>query len=287
MTGSSWAVAGRRAGKLARRFVGRPVRKVGGRLARLWILPAAALCWEAGTRLKRDVFFPPPSQIVARMYEQWFSGPATRLFLTDDALDNIFPSLGRLFAGWLLACVLGVVIGVAAGRSQALADVLGPVIHFFRAIPPPTLIPVFIALFTVSTRMQVAMIVFGVVWPVLLNAIDGARYVDPLHLETARVLKVSPAVRFFRVILPAATPKIFAGLRLSLSTALILMVISEFVGSVNGIGYLQMLAQTTTDLPGVWAGIVLLGILGLVLNASFLAFERRVLAWHRGARRTA
>lgn len=267
--------------------VGSGLRTAAHWLVRLWIIPVAVVCWEFVTRWYDNVFFTPPSQIAVRMHEQWFSGPVSRLFLTEDAIGNILPSLGRLFAGWVLACVLGVVLGVAAGRSERLAEYTAPIIHFFRAIPPPALIPVFIALFSISTKMQVAMIVFGVIWPTLLNSIDGARYVDRLQLETARVLKVSRPVRFFLVILPAASPKIFAGLRLSLSTALILMVISEFVGSVNGIGYTQMLAQTTTDLPGVWAGIVLLGILGFVLNVSFLAMERRVLAWHRGARRVA
>lgn len=254
--------------------------------ARLWILVVAALAWEAATRRADDPFFPPPSQIVSRMHQDWFSGPAGHLFLTEAAIDNMFPSLGRLAAGWALACLLGIALGVGAGRSRRLSEYLAPLIHFFRAIPPPTFVPIFIVIFDIGTPMQLATIVFGVVWPVLLNSMDGARHVEQVQLDTARAFRLPAATRVLRVILPAAAPKIFAGLRLSLSTALILMVISELVGSVNGIGYLQMLAQSTTDLPGVWAGIVLLGILGLALNAAFLTFERRVLAWHHGAHRT-
>ncbi|MFC5180691.1 ABC transporter permease [Actinomadura harenae] len=249
------------------------------RLARLASLPAAFAAWEIAARRADDPFFPPPSEILARMHKDWFSGPASHLFLTGQATGNILPSLARLLTGWALACVLGVSVGLLAGRSPAVADHLAPLIHFFRAIPPPALVPVFLAAFKIGTEMQVATIVFGVVWPVLLNSVEGARDVDPVKLETARAFRLSRRARILRVLLPAAAPKIFAGLRLSLSTALILMVISELVGSVNGIGYLQMLAQSTTDVPGVWACIVLLGVLGLALNAAFLTCERRVLSW--------
>lgn len=249
------------------------------RLARLASLPVAFVLWEIATRVKDDPFFPPPSEILTRMHKDWFSGPASHLFLTGQATGNIFPSVARLLTGWALACVLGVAVGLLAGRSDRVADHLEPLIHFFRAIPPPALVPVFLVAFKIGTEMQVATIVFGVVWPVLLNSIEGARDVDPVKLETAKVFRLTRRARLFRVLLPAAAPKIFAGLRLSLSTALILMVISELVGSVNGIGYLQMLAQSTTDVPGVWACIVLLGLLGLVLNTAFLAVERRALSW--------
>nr|WP_067825772.1 ABC transporter permease subunit [Actinomadura kijaniata] len=185
----------------------------------------------------------------------------------------------------LAATVWAGALGLAAGRSERLSDHLAPLVHFFRAIPPPALVPVFIVLFEIGTRMQLATIVFGVVWPVQLNSLDGARHVDPLQLETARAFRLPRTTRVTRIILPAAAPKIFAGLRLSLSTALILMVVSELVGSVNGIGYLRMPAQSTTDVPGVWTGIVLLDALGPALNTAFLTVERRALAWHHGAQR--
>ncbi|MEV4253255.1 ABC transporter permease subunit [Spirillospora sp. NPDC049652] len=248
-------------------------------ILRLASLPAAAVLWETATRRAHDPFFPPPTEILARMHKDWFSGPASHLFLTGQATGNILPSLGRLLTGWALACALGVTVGLLAGRSPLVADHLAPLIHFFRAVPPPVLVPVFLVAFKIGTEMQLATIVFGVVWPVLLNSVEGARDIAPVKLETARAFRLSRRARIRRVLLPAAAPKIFAGLRLSLSTALILMVISELVGSVNGIGYLQMLAQSTPDLPGVWACIVLLGLLGLTLNAAFLAVERRVLTW--------
>jgi ABC-type nitrate/sulfonate/bicarbonate transport system permease component len=101
------------------------------------------------------------------------------------------------------------------------------------------------------------------------------------------VFRVTGWQRLWQVILPAAAPKIFAGLRVSLSLALILMVISELVGSTAGIGDHLVNAQRGFQLPEMWAGIVLLGILGLLLNGLFVLVELRVLAWHRGARRLA
>jgi ABC-type nitrate/sulfonate/bicarbonate transport system permease component len=126
-----------------------------------------------------------------------------------------------------------------------------------------------------------------VIWPVLLNTIDGARHVHPVHMETARAFRIGPAQRLLRVILPSAAPKIFAGLRLSLSLALVMMIISEFVGSTDGIGRELELAQTNFDVPLLWAIIGLLGLLGIILNAAFGLTERHILAWQRGSRRMA
>ncbi|MER5998248.1 ABC transporter permease [Nonomuraea angiospora] len=251
----------------------------------LVILPVIA-AWELVTRRLGDTDFPPPTSIVARMHELWFSGPAARLFLTDDAVDNILPSMGRMFSGWLLAAFIGVVAGVALGRSRVAADYVDALIEFGRAVPPPLLLPLFLALFQAGLAMQLAAIVSGVIWPVLLNSIDGARNVDRTYTETATVFGLSRPQRLHRIVIPAASPKIFAGLRLSLSLALILMVISEVFGSTNGIGYQLLVAQRSFDTPGVWATIALLGILGYIVNALFVLAERRLLIWHRQANRT-
>ncbi|MEV0997003.1 ABC transporter permease [Nonomuraea sp. NPDC050202] len=255
------------------------IRHVPARLARLWVVPVVLLVWELATRAMEHPFFPPPSVIVVHMRDLWFTGSPARLWLNDTALANFPQSLGRLLAGWVLAGVGGVVIGVAIGRSPLLYRFLDPIIQFGRALPAPALLPMFLALFSTGTRMQIATITFGIVWPVLFNAADGARSIEPLHLETARVFGLTRGQRLLRIVLPSAAPKIFAGLRLSLSLALILMVIAEFF-STEGIGFQLRAAQRAFDLPGVWGAIVLLGILGYVLNQAFLLLEKRVLTWH-------
>jgi ABC-type nitrate/sulfonate/bicarbonate transport system permease component len=252
-------------------------------IARRWaVLVLAVVAWEIGTHRAGDVFFPPPSRIVARMHDLWFSGPAAHLWLTPDATGNLLPSLGRMAAGLAGALIAGVVLGLALGRSERVLDYLDPLLQFARAIPPPTLVPVFIVLMHLGTPMQIVSIAVSAVWPILLNTADGARSVDPVQLATVRAFKLSAADRLLRVIVPSALPKIFAGLRLSLSLALILMVFSELLpGTANGIGFELTDAQSRSDLPTMWSAIVLLGILGYLLNTLLLIVERRALRWHR------
>jgi ABC-type nitrate/sulfonate/bicarbonate transport system permease component len=256
-----------------------------GGAARLWLAALLIAAWEIGTRIAKDPFFPAPSTIVRAMHELWFSGPAAQAFLTDKAIDDFRPSFVNLFGGWALAATGGVLLGIVIGRSRAVGEFLDPLLQFGRSIPPPTLIPFFVVVFDLGTPMQVTTIAFGVIWPVLLNTVDGVRTVDSLQLQTAQVFGITGVRRLRRIILPAAAPKIFAGLRVSLGFALILMVISELIGSTTGIGAHLINSQQSLEMPEMWAGIVLLGILGCLFNAAFMLVERRFLSWHRGARR--
>src|SRR5690606_2298393 len=131
-----------------------------------------------------------------------------------------------------------------------------------------------------------AIIGFGAVWPILLNTADGVASVEPLQRDTARAYRIGFGDQLLRIILPAAAPKIFAGLRISLSIAVILMVISEMVATVDGVGFALVQAQRSFRTLDVWAAILVLGIIGFALNAALTAVEGRALRWHRGAMRT-
>jgi ABC-type nitrate/sulfonate/bicarbonate transport system permease component len=254
--------------------------------AQLGVLAVAVGCWQLATESGSSPYFLAPSAIVSFMDRQWFDGPASHVWLTPDATGNLLPSVGRMLAGLAVASVLGIALGVAIGRIQLLADLAEPLIHFGRAVPPPLAAPFFLVVFRLGTPMEIASIAFGVLWPVLVNTIDGARHVHPGQLETARAFRLSPGQRLVRVILPAAAPKIFAGLRLGLAVALVMMIVAEFVGSSDGIGWEVSTAQATLDMSTIWGAIVLLGVLGVVLNVIFGLAERRTLAWQRGAGRT-
>lgn len=250
------------------------------RVLRAWsLLLAAALLWEIAARAAGNAFFPPPSAILAAAARIWLTGPVTRLFLTDTVFEDVLPSLGRVLGGWSVSVVMGVALGTALGRSRTGMDYVGPLFAFARAIPPPTLIPVFLVLFGIGTSMQLATIVFASIWPILLNTVDGVRTLDRHQHETARSLRTPRPYWIALVVLPAAMPKIFAGLRLSLSLAVLLMVVSELVGAANGIGYELLRAQREFDFPVMWAWIALLGALGYGLNSLLLVAERRVLRW--------
>ncbi|MFI0372547.1 ABC transporter permease [Actinomadura sp. 1N219] len=268
----------------------RPARRnLAGRLAggllHRWLPPAVLIAgWEAATRAAESPFFPPPSDIVARMRDLWFSGPASRLFFSAEAGDSIAPSLARMGFALLLSAVAGVVLGIALGRSERALAYLEPLLQFARVIPPPTMVPVFVVLLDLGTQMQVTSIVFGAVWPILLNTADGVRSVDATQMDTANAFRLSAAERIRFVIVPSALPKIFAGLRLALSLSLILMVFSELLpGTSDGLGFQLTFAQSASDVPTIWAVIVLLGVLGYLFNTILLAVERRVLSWHRGS----
>jgi ABC-type nitrate/sulfonate/bicarbonate transport system permease component len=253
---------------------------------RSWLVVLVAVAWELGTRAAQESYFPPPSQILPALRRLWFDGPRGHLFVNDRAVDDFSASLGHLFGGWLLACGSGVIIGVVIGRSAATREVLDPVLEFLRAVPTPTLVPFFIVLFQLTATMQIMTIAFGIVWPVILNTADGVRAVDPLQIDTARVFGIGPVGRMFTVILPSAMPKIFAGLRVSLGFAIVLMVIAELVGSTSGLGAQLINAEHSFELPTLWAVIVVLGLLGFLFNGALLLVERHFLAWHTGARRS-
>jgi ABC-type nitrate/sulfonate/bicarbonate transport system permease component len=249
-------------------------------VAQRWIvLVCVVAVWELLTRAFPSPFFPPPTEIAPAGVRIWFSGPASQLGLTDDVFTHIFPSLGRLLTGWLGAGVVGVVAGLALGRSKHGLEYFGPLFAFLRSIPPVLLLPFFMVIFGIDWSEKIALISFGALWPILLNSVDGARSVDQVKLDTARSFGVPRSQWILMVVLPAALPKIFAGLRVSLSLSLVLMIISELVGSVTGMGVQLVDFQRQYDYPNMWALIVLLGILGYGLNSLLLLLERRVLAW--------
>ncbi|GAB1514729.1 ABC transporter permease [Actinophytocola sp. KF-1] len=255
-------------------------RRALGALGKWVVFACFVAVWQVATVLAEDPFFPPPATIGRTMVDLWLSGPASQLWLSDAVFNDVVPSVLRLLSGWAAAGIAGIVLGLMLGRSDKLHDYFSPTISFLRSIPPPALLPVFLVLFPIGTPMQLATIVFGVIWPVLLNTIDGAHTLDETVVETTRSMRLSKPRFLATVVLPAALPKIFAGLRVSLSLALILMVISELVGSTNGIGYQMISDQRDFAFTEMWAAIVLLGILGYVLNVLLLAVQNRVIGWH-------
>jgi ABC-type nitrate/sulfonate/bicarbonate transport system permease component len=245
---------------------------------------ALVIVWEYAARKAGSIFFPAPSEILHRAATLWLSGPPQRLFLSDSVFQDVIPSLFRLLGGWALAVLIGVPLGILIGRSRNLWDLVNPALQFLRAIPGPALIPIFIILLGTESTMRVTLIAFGSVWPILLNTIEGTRTVDPVQLDTVQAFRIPRHARLWRIVLPAALPKIFAGMRVSLALAIILMVVSELVASTSGIGYRIQNAQIMFLLTDMWCGIVLLALIGYTLNWLFLKFEGRVLGWHRGAR---
>ncbi len=188
----------------------------------------------------------------------------------------------RLVIGVLAAIVLGIVLGLAVGLNRTMRAVTEPVFEFFRALPPPVLVPVLMLLVGINDGMKIAVIISGCVWPVLLNTIEGVRSIDPVQNETSRSYGISGFARIRYQILPSATPTIMAGVRQALSIGLILMVISEMFASSSGLGFTIVQFQRSFAVPEMWSGIVVLGLIGVALSFIFQAVERRVLRWYHG-----
>lgn len=236
------------------------------------VLPVLLLvAYDGWARTADDFFFPPLSEIGATFADEWLF---TRI------PTDLLPSLVRMLAGFALAVLIGVALGTLLGFSRTLSTALDPVLQFLRALPPPALIPVSLLVFGAGDSAKVFLIALGAVWPVLLNTVDGVRGVDRTALDMARSYRVPAHARLTRLVLPAALPRIFAGARTALGIAIILMVVSELIGADNGVGYVVQLAQRGFDIPEMWAGTVLLGLLGFSANALFVAVEKRVLHWH-------
>jgi ABC-type nitrate/sulfonate/bicarbonate transport system permease component len=191
----------------------------------------------------------------------------------------------RLLAGYAVAIVIAVSLGVLIGTSRTVRGMLEPVLEFFRAIPPPVLVPIFILLFGIGDGMKVIVIAFGCMWPILLNTVEGVRAVDSVLSDTARVYRITGSARLRKLVLPSASPQIYAGLRQGLSVAIILMVISELFAASNGLGFAVVQAQRSFAIPETWAGMLMLGLLGFLLAMLFKVVENRQLAWYHGLRR--
>jgi ABC-type nitrate/sulfonate/bicarbonate transport system permease component len=250
----------------------RRIAELGVEIAVPLVILAVLFAWTASTP---TFYFPPLSDVFDRFAHTW----VFKRFGSD-----AWPSLRRMFLGYGAAVLVGVAAGTLLGGSRTLRRATAPVVEFLRSIPPPALIPFAIVVIGIGDDMKVFIIAFVCLWPILLNTIDGINGIDPTLKDTARVYGISGRDKLLRMTLPAASPQIFAGMRLSLSLALILMVISEMVASTNGIGFFVLQSQRSFAIPEMWSGILLLGILGYVFNLAFMIVERRVLAWHRGAR---
>jgi ABC-type nitrate/sulfonate/bicarbonate transport system permease component len=235
---------------------------------------AALTAWELWT-MRNDSFYVPRATEVV--------GAAWNLWRDPEFLSTAAESLERLAAGFLIGSAIGVGLGLLMGSSLRARSALGPLVELLRSTPPIAIVPALLIVLGLGNEMRVTVIAFGVCFPVLLNTVDGVRAVSPEARDTASMLHVGRLGRTFRIYLPAALPSIAAGLRIAVSVALVLVVVSELAGEGGGLGgYLEIVAGRS-EFPELYAAILFLGLLGYVLNRLFLAAERRALAWHYGA----
>lgn len=231
------------------------------------------IIWGISSTVAPAKFFPGPLTILQAFLETWIGSA----FFVD-----VLPSLGRLAVGILLSVILGITAGTVIGLVRWLRELLEPTLEFFRAIPPPVLVPILLIIFGPADGTRVIVIVAGAIWPVLLNTVEGVRSTDSVMTETANSFALTRMQRLRYLVLPAASPRIMAGVRQTLSVALILMVISEMFSTSSGLGYRIVYFQRNYLIAEMWSGILLLGLVGVLLAALFSFAERHVLRWYHG-----
>jgi sulfonate transport system permease protein len=246
-------------------------------LARYGVILSFLLLWQVSSTRGwvNPAVFPPLDQIVAALWNGLASGAL---------LDDIAISFQRSGIAFVAAVVVGIPLGLFMGQIRAVEQALDPILQLFRQTSALALYPVFILLLGLGETSKVFVIFWATLFPILLATIGGVKEVDKKLIEMARTYGAGPLTIFRRVILPASVPAIFVGLRLSATTALLLLIAAEMIGANKGIGFQVMNAQYNFQIPLMFAAILLLAFLGLAANALLVILQRWLCRWsHPGA----
>jgi ABC-type nitrate/sulfonate/bicarbonate transport system permease component len=202
---------------------------------------------------------------------------------TNLAGGPLWAAMGATLASWalglLIASALGVTMGIAVGLLPRVEIATRPLLEFMRPIPSVALIPVALIVLGLGFRMEVALVAFASLWPVLFSVKAGVEGTDPRFIETGRMLGLSRAARVGRIVLPAAVPALATGVRTASSIALVLAITVEMLTGQSGMGQFLQAQRISGEVTGMWAGVLVCGLLGYALSSSFLFIEKRLLAW--------
>lgn len=237
------------------------------------LLALLALWWLAshGQWVSR-VFLPSPEATWASLKEGLLQG---------ELAEFTGATVWRMLLGWLLASLVGVVLGALVGSSATARSWIGPTLEFIRPLPASALMPLAISIFGLSSGMVLAVVAFGAMWPVLLATVHGLASVHVQLREVAQALQLRPLAFIWKIGLPNAMPDILAGMRLSLTVSLIVSVVGEMIASQAGLGQAILLAARSFRASELFAGIVLLGLIGFASNALLALAEKKLLKWQK------
>lgn len=256
-------------GAAIRRRVGAGAR---GLASRYGLLIGFVVLWQVSATQGwvNPAVFPPLDSIAAALWKGLASGAL---------LDDIAISLQRSGIAFAAAVALGIPLGLFMGQIAAVERALDPILQLFRQTSALALYPVFILLLGLGEASKVFVIFWATLFPILLATIGGVKQVDRKLIEMARTFGASRLTVFRRVVLPASVPAIFVGLRLSATTALLLLIAAEMIGANKGVGFQVMNAQYNFQIPLMFAAIFLLAGLGLAANLVLVLLQRRLCRW--------
>lgn len=235
---------------------------------------AFLLLWELGPQYllesSRAVFLPPLHVVLEALWD---------LVRTGQLQEHLTASLTRSAIGFGLAVVVGVTVGIAVAWYEGLRELLTPLLELFRNTAALALLPVFTLLLGIGELSKVSIVAYAAFFPVLLNTVAGVRTVDPLLVRAARTLGLSNLQLFAKVVLPSAVPTIFTGIRMAGTASILVLIAAEMVGAKAGLGYLIVNAQSSFQIPQMYAGILTVSVFGLVVNTALVRLERRFSRW--------
>jgi ABC-type nitrate/sulfonate/bicarbonate transport system permease component len=240
----------------------------------LLLIAAALLLWELAARsgLWNRLLFPSLASIGAEL----------GAFAVDaDGLLQAWISLYRALGGFVLAAAAGVVLGMVMGRSPLAASLLDPLFSGTYAVPKLALFPMFIFVFGIGSLSKVALIFLECLYPIVIMTYHGARDVNRVLLWSGQNMGASRAQILRRIVVPAAAPFIFAGFRVALPVAMIVVVITEMISSADGLGYLVIYALSSLRTDRMLAVVIVISLVGLALDRALVWLRNRLVYWEK------
>ena len=254
-----------------------PARELGGVLRPRYIAGILSVAgglalWELISRFLVDnaLFLAAPSQIAVAIYD---------LAVTGQLWHHVGVSAAEFALGYVIACVLGIALGMAMASSATMKQALQPWVSGLYATPTIALAPLFILWFGIGIWSKVIVVISLVLFPVAINTEAGLRTTSERLIEMLRSFGATPKQIFFKVSLPSAVPFILAGLKLGIGRGLIGVVVAELFGSRAGLGRLISQSADAFNMPELFAGVVVLAIAGIVMTAGFGWLEKRLVPW--------
>lgn len=236
------------------------------------------LFWHIATTRRWTRLIPTPYEVGEYMIDFAVGG------IYDDAFSatlvtHLLASMGRVYGGFALAALFALPLGLMIGRIPTARMVLDPFLQVMRPIPVTAWLPLSMILFGLGPRSAFALVCLGAFYPILLNTIFGVRSVDPKLFEAASMLGCQGNAQFYKVVLPAALPSIFTGLRLGLGLAWFVIVVGEMTGVPQGLGAVIMDGRTLSRTELVICGMIIIGIAGYISDRVVVMIGNRMLKW--------
>ena len=236
------------------------------------------LIWDRAVAMTGTRLIPSPYQVAVMMYDFSFGG------IYDDAfsgtiLIHVWKSVQRVYGGFFLAALVGIPLGLLIGRIKLLRQLLDPTISLLRPIPVTAWLPLSMIFFGLGPNAAIFLVFLGAFYPILLNTIFGVRSIDPRLFEAASMLGCSGTRMFRQIVLPAALPAIFNGLRVAHGFAWILIVVGEMTGVPTGLGSVVMDGRTLSRTDLVITGMIVIGACGFITDRIIVAISNRLLSW--------